>query len=101
VTAAGRARPRGFVLLSRRGAQNPSILTVFSVFLHLPQVAFPTAVLANTSIFRQRSRTSAQRPVFRLPAGTLDCVPKAAQTADTGVTGWDWRFGCAFNLCFQ
>ena len=32
---------------------------------------------------------------------TLDCVLKVAQTADTGVTGWDWRFGCAFNLCSQ
>ena len=32
---------------------------------------------------------------------TLDCVLKVAQTADTGVTGWDWRFVCAFNLCSQ
>ena len=32
---------------------------------------------------------------------TLGCAAKVAQTADTGVTGWDWRFGCAFNLCFQ
>ena len=31
----------------------------------------------------------------------LGCVRKAAQTADTGATGWDWRFGCAFSLCFQ
>ena len=31
----------------------------------------------------------------------LGWAAKAAQTADTGATGWDWRFGCAFNLCFQ
>ena len=31
----------------------------------------------------------------------LGCVAKAAQTADTGATGCDWRFGCAFNPCFQ
>ena len=31
----------------------------------------------------------------------LGCAAKAAQTADTGATGWDWRFGCAINLCFQ
>ena len=30
-----------------------------------------------------------------------DDFAKVAQTADTGVTGWDWRFVCAFNLCFQ
>ena len=32
---------------------------------------------------------------------TLGCAAKAAQTANTGATGWDWRFGCAFSLCFQ
>jgi hypothetical protein len=31
----------------------------------------------------------------------LGCVQKAAQTADTGATGCDWRFVCALNLCFQ
>ena len=31
----------------------------------------------------------------------LGWAAKAAQTADTGATGWDWRFGCAINLCFQ
>ena len=31
----------------------------------------------------------------------LGCAAKAAQTADTGATGCDWRFGCAINLCFQ
>ena len=28
--------------------------------------------------------------------GAAERVP-----ADTGATGWDWRFGCAFNRCFQ
>ena len=92
VTAAGRTRPRGFVLLFRRSVQNPSILTVFSVFLHFPQAAFPTAVLANTSIFRQRSRTAVQRPVFGLPAGTRSAgrrkrhkPPTRARQTVTGV----------------
>ena len=31
----------------------------------------------------------------------LGCVAKAAQTADTGATGCDWRFVCAINLCSQ
>ena len=31
----------------------------------------------------------------------LGWAAKAAQTADTGVTGCDWRFVCALNLCFQ
>ena len=39
VSAKVRARHLGFLLLSRRGVQNPSILTIFSVFPHLPQAA--------------------------------------------------------------
>ena len=31
----------------------------------------------------------------------LGWAAKAAQTADTGATGCDWRFVCALNLCFQ
>jgi len=31
----------------------------------------------------------------------LGWATKAAQTADTGATGCDWRFVCAVNLCFQ
>ena len=30
----------------------------------------------------------------------LGLAAKAAQTADTGATGCDRRFGCAINLCF-
>ena len=32
---------------------------------------------------------------------TLGWAAKAAQTANTGATDCDWRFGCAINLCFQ
>ena len=31
----------------------------------------------------------------------LGWAAKAAQTADTGATGCDWRFVCAINLCSQ
>ena len=31
----------------------------------------------------------------------LGCAAKAAQTADTGATAWEWCFCCAFNPCFQ
>ena len=31
----------------------------------------------------------------------LGWAAKAAQTADTGVTAWEWRFVCAINLCSQ
>ena len=32
---------------------------------------------------------------------TLGWAAKAAQTADTGATGLDWRFSCTLSLCFQ
>ena len=31
----------------------------------------------------------------------LGCAAKAAQTAATGATAWEWCFCCAFNPCFQ
>ena len=31
----------------------------------------------------------------------LGWAAKAAQTADTGATAWEWCFCCAFNPCFQ
>ena len=51
--------------------QRPKSLdfALFRALSRLPQAAFLTAVLANTSIFRQRSRTAAQRAVLRLLAG--------------------------------
>ena len=96
VFAKVRARHLGFLLLSRRGVQNLSILTVFSVFLHLPQAAFPTAVLANTSIFRQRSRTSAQRPVlgFRWARARL-CPENRTQPRHAAHAGGQAFFCCA------
>mgnify|MGYP007059349185 CR=1 FL=1 len=54
----------------------------------MPQAAFPTAVLANTSIFRQRSRTAAQRPVFGFPVGTRPAVPAKPDTAVTRGSRW-------------
>ena len=40
--------------------------------------------------------------VFLVLGGyALGLAAKAAQTADTGATGCDWRFSCAFSLCFQ
>ena len=49
----------------------------------------PAGCLLPRLPFPQRSRTEAQRPVFRLPVGTLGWAVKAAQTADTGATVWD------------
>ena len=66
----------------------------FRRFPRLPQAAFPTAVLANTSIFRQRSRTSAQRPVFWCLTGTRSAVPQKPHKPPTRVR----RRG---NLCLQ
>ena len=96
VFAKVRARHLGFLLLSRRGVQNLSILTVFSVFLHFPQAAFPTAVLANTSIFRQRSRTPAQRRFlgFRWVRARL-CPENRTQPRHAAHAGGQAFFCCA------
>ena len=88
VFAKVRARPCGFVLLRRLRLCSLSEIILgrsFSVFAVSPTLLHVGA----TSGFPA------------LGGYTLDCVLKAAQTADTGATGWDWRFGCAFNLCFQ
>ena len=88
VTAAGRARPRGFVLLRRLR------------LLPLPKAACrrPSSAFAISATLPHGGATSG----LRASGGyTLDCVLKVAQTADTGATGCDWRFGCAINLCSQ
>jgi len=88
VTAAGRARPRGFVLLRRLR------------LLPLPKSARrrSSSAFAISATLPHGGATSG----FRASGGyALGWAAKAAQTADTGVTGWDWRFGCAFNRCFQ
>ena len=88
VTAAGRARPRGFVLLRRLR------------LLPLPKSArrHPFSALAVPAPLPHVGATSG----FESSGGyALGWAAKAAQTADTGATGCDWRFGCAINLCFQ
>ena len=101
VTAAGRARPRGFVLLSRRSVQHPTILPV-SVFPTFATSGFSRCHLVLFRCFLPTLPYSGATSGFQASGGdTLDCVLKAAQTADTGATGCDWRFGCAINLCFQ
>ena len=88
VTAAGRARPRGFVLLRRlrllpllKPARRRSS-SALGIPATLPHVGATSGLRASGGY-------------------TLDCVLKAAQTADTGATGCDWRFVCAINLCSQ
>ena len=68
--------------------------------LPLPKAAcrHPSSAFAISATLPYSGATSG----LRASGGyTLDCVLKVAQTADTGVTGWDWRFVCAFNLCSQ
>ena len=88
VTAAGCARPRGFVLLRRlrllplpKSACSRSF-SAFAVSAMLPHVGATSGFLL-------------------LDGYALGWAAKAAQTADTGATGCDWRFVCALNLCFQ
>ena len=88
VTAAGRTRPRGFVLLRRLRLCSLSEIILgrsFSVFAVSPTLLHVGATSG-----------------FLAPGGyALGWAAKAAQTADTGATGWDWRFVCAINLCSQ
>jgi hypothetical protein len=82
----------------------------FGVFPHLPQAAGlvhsaasplstePAAFGFGRIILPHVGATS----VFLvLGEYALGLAAKAAQTADTGVTGWDWRFSCTLSLCFQ
>ena len=101
VTAAGRARPRGFVLLSRRGVQNLSILSVSAcsricrkrLFLR-PSRPVPM-FSANAPVQRRNVRFSG----FRW--GHARLCPESRTNRRHGRDGRDWRFGCAINLCFQ
>ena len=81
MTAAGRARPRGFVLLSRRflaafSPQRPKSLdfSTFAVFSYLLQSGLFPLLFALHLPLLQRSRTAAQRAVLRLLAGTRSAV---------------------------
>ena len=88
VSAKVRARHLGFLLLRRLrllplpkfARRRPS--SACSVFATLPHVGATSGLRASGGY-------------------TLDCVLKAAQTADTGATGLDWRFSCTLSLCFQ
>ena len=86
VTAAGRARPRGFVLLRRLR------------LLNLPKFACirSFSALAASAMLPHGGATRA----FSAPSGyALGCVAKVAQTADTGATARAWCFSCVLNLC--
>ena len=86
VTAAGRARPRGFVLLCRlRLLPLPKFscsrsFSAFSVPAMLPHVDATSGLRASGGY-------------------TLGCAAKAAQAADTGATARAWCFSCVLNLC--
>ena len=88
MTAAGRARPRGFVLL-RRLRLLP--LLKFACSRSFSALGIPATL----------PHVGATSGFLLLDGYALGWAAKAAQTADTGATGCDWRFGCAINLCFQ
>ena len=88
VTAAGRTRPRGFVLL-RRLRLLP--LLKFACSRSFSAFAVPATI----------PHVGATSGFLVLGGYALGCAAKAAQTADTGATGLDWRFSCTLSLCFQ
>ena len=101
VSAKGRARHLGFLLLSRRGVQNPSILTIFSVFPHLLQAAgfvhsaasplsTEPAALGFGRIFVPHVGAMSG---FGLPVGTPPgCAQKIGHSRDTRLTRVDRWF---------
>ena len=104
-----RFRRHPFILLSRRflaafSPRRPKSLD-FDHFQRFPAFAASGFSRGHLVLFRCFLPTlpySGATSGLQASGGyTLDCVLKVAQTADTGVTGWDWRFGCAFNLCSQ
>ena len=86
VSAKGRARHLGFLLLSRRSVQNRLILpvSVFPTFAAFPLSPNPLCwALVEFSVLPHGGATSG----LRVSGGyALDCAAKAAQTADTGAT---------------
>ncbi len=106
VFAKVRARHLGFLLLSRRGVQNPSILTIFSVFPHLPQAAglvhsaaFPLstepAALGFGRIFRSPARRRNIRFLgFRWARARL-CLENRTQPPRAAHAGGRAVFCCA------
>ena len=88
VTAAGCARPRGFVLL-RRLRLLP--LLKFACSRSFSAFAVPATI----------PHVGATSDFLLLDGYALGCAAKAAQIADTGATAREWCFCCAFNPCFQ
>jgi len=88
VTAAGCARPRGFVLL-RRLRLLP--LLKFACSRSFSAFAVPATI----------PHVGATSGFLVLGEYALGCAVKTAQTAVTGATGLDWRFSCTLSLCFQ
>ena len=88
VTAAGRTRPCGFVLLCR---------------LRLLPLLKPARRRSSSALGIPATlpHVGATSGFWTFRGYALDCVLKAAQIAATGATGCDWRFGCAVNQCFQ
>ena len=86
VFAKVRARHLGFLLLSRRSVQNPSILTIFSVFPHLPQAAG----LVHSAAFPFSTEPAA------LGFGRI-FVPHVGATSGFWVSG-GYALGCAWKI---
>ena len=62
------------------------------------EVASPSSAFVVPAMLLHRGTTSG----FQAFGGyALGYAVKTAQTADTGATGWDWRFVCAISLCSQ
>ena len=95
VTAAGRARPRGFVLLSRRSVQNRLILpvSVFPTFAAFPLSTEPAAL-----DFGRISCSPARRRNVRFWVSggyAPGCARKIGHSRDTRLTLVDGRFPAA------
>ena len=105
VFAKVRARHLVFLMLSRRSVQNPSILTIFSVFPHLPQAAglvhsaaFPLSTEPAALDFGRISRSPARRRNvwFWVSGGHAPgCARKIGHSRGTRLTRADRRFSAA------
>ena len=95
VSAKGRARHLGFLLLSRRSVQNRLILpvSVFPTFAAFPLSPNPLCwALVEFSVLPHGGATSG----FELPVGTPPgCVRKTGHSRDTRLTRADRRFSAA------
>jgi len=85
--------------LAQKSAK-PFLLLCRLRLLPLPKAAcrHPSSAFAISATLPHTGATSGLRASGWY---TLGCAAKAAQTADTGVTAWEWCFCCAFNPCFQ